>query len=245
MTFKCKDNAKRAGLFLPAAVILTVALVFMASEDSVHAQQSGFEVVYSPDVIEQLGSIIANPPSPHVVQYDDGEAMTSTTVLSTGNTHIITYDVYVDNVHDAAQSTTFTVTVVNSTTYMITDSNGTSVVTSNEYINADRTITLSNDLECVSTMQVISHGSARVYACYWQTSGAISISPTSGAIGWNGKNTIYIAWIPYYLDEVKINPWFIGTNPYYSTSTGGSLTFPGIYSAHDTYEGRVIFYYEQ
>ena len=84
-------------------------------------------------------------------------------------------------------------------------------------------------------MQVIGHGSSRVYACYWQTSGAISISPTSGAIGWNGQNTIYIGWIPYYLDEVKINPWFISNNPYYSSSPSGSLTFPGIYSANDTY----------
>lgn len=146
MTFKHKNNAKRTGLFLSAAVILTVALVFMVDADSAYAQQSNFEVVYSPDIIEQLGSIIDNPPSPHVVQYDDGEARTTTTVLSTGNTHVITYDVYVDDVHDAAQSTKFTVTVVNSTTYVIIDNNGTSVVTSNEYINADRTITLSNDL---------------------------------------------------------------------------------------------------
>ena len=228
---------------IPIIATFVLLLAFPPSMAQSYANTSNLEVIYSPDVIDYMAGIIADTPEPDITEYGEKTVKTTTTISSVGDVHGIEYNVYVDEIYDKEQSIKFTVAVITEDIYRITDNEKDVLVTANSYHRADSTYRVNENWECVTSMQVIGHGSSSARACLWQVSGTVSIAPTSGAIGWQGGNTIYKFWIPYYFDEVTVNPWFATNSAYTSNSPGGSLTYSGIYSSFEAYNGRVVFYY--
>lgn len=168
-----------------------------------------------------------------------------TTVTSSGNIHNIAYDVYVNGEYSDASSTQFTVKVLGEYVYRVYDGQRDVIITSDASISADQTMILPDVWVCSATAYLRGHGSVGAPTCYWQAAGFMNIGPTLGTTTWTAASTMYIFWIPYQFDQIKISPRFINNDSYWSNSLSGSLSFPGIYSAHDAYSAMFVFYYER
>lgn len=171
-----------------------------------------------------------------------------TTITTFDNVHKITYETYVNGTKDSSLTTIVKVNVINDSLYHMTAPDFTGHITSEYTRDVTRSVTVRGSQQCAATPDIHGHGfkSEFVTGCgfNWSSTGSIEITSSSGKLLWSTPASVHIWGVQYAYEQVRLNPHFATSNAYYSNSLGGSLTFPGVYSANDSYYGKVTFYYQ-
>lgn len=231
---------------LPMVVAILVGLGSNVATMTAEAQTGYTETIYSPTVMNNLADIInAGTTSETTTIDDDGETVTvriDTTVNSDGNAHTITYEVYLDGVKNTDQSNTVMITARQDNLYHIVDSNRNILMTSDPFRDADRSVFVRSQIQCIADPIVVGHNRATDPTnCWLQGTGTVDISPTEGVAAWTAPATIYYWFNTYTYDQSRINPSF--ADVYYANCGSCSLSFDGIYSSFGTYVVTVTNFY--
>ena len=239
---------KKTHIIVLSVIVAIVAGMSVGVAQVEATSDTHIEKVYSPTILNALSGVIADQ-SPRKYTYGDHTTIEIRTTINTvDNSHAITYQTYVNGTLDSSLTTNVGVTVINNNLYEVVTPDFSGFITDSYTQDVTRSVTMGSSVSCAAnpTIHGLGFASKPVTGCGFNLSstGSLQITSSSGALLWSTPASVHIWGVQYAYDEVRLNPHFATSNAYYSNSLGGSLTFPGVYSANDSYQGRATFYYQ-